>query len=449
MSLRASSRELFSPSSSSPRLKIKTKTTTNTSSSTSPSSQTYPRSILKNRDEGSPTNLTPSSPTRSSHGSESGQSKESKSSKTSKTSRTSKTSGPPQLEDYFKPEIEQIERVRKSSPQSSSSERRTKHKRESSEKSQSTPKSLEKAETFASLEPPMTYNQNKARLYIAIYHRNDLSTGRRRSMLGINAFRWAFIYATKDFSECYTLYMPSEPDTGSEDTVDVLRESIPRNRRLAVRFGRGVMATAGENFLGLVLLSKVPLDVSGQRITDELYKVPFTDTARSARWGNAAFATTAMQEVNESGGTYWSHTPASWFWSAVKRLRKWNKRIVPNTVEDLKARSLHFADKRLRAVEVVHSPLSMSTGTGTGTSSYDASRFSQKRARARAAKKGKKTKTQRVHWILNITDFGKPVAQPADLGDTWQKVLTRVFGEDTTIGVQERLRRLGLSKKQR
>lgn len=252
----------------------------------------------------------------------------------------------------------------------------------------------ERHETFSSLEPPMSYNQNKARLFLAIYHRNEISVGTTRDMLGVNAFQWAFIYASKDFRRCYKLYAPSGIPSNPPltDAVSLSHEPI-RPEEIIAESIRGPPSEG--NFLGLVLLSKVSVDVPLERIIDEILKVHLSTSSSSSNSG-------AIQP----------HTPATWTWAAVKRLRRMNRSLVPNAVDDLESRALRFADKRMRNV--------------IG-----------------------RAKRQRTHWILNITDLGKPVASPADLGDTWQKVLTKCVGEEVTLRVQRRMRRMGLTRKER
>ncbi|KAI5298126.1 hypothetical protein KEM56_004294 [Ascosphaera pollenicola] len=243
------------------------------------------------------------------------------------------------------------------------------------------------------------YNHNKARLFLAIYHRREISTGTPRTMLGVNAFKWAFIYASKDFSRCFKIYAPSgiSRDPPPDDAVTLVHEPIHPEEIVAEELGDvPSRAEEGEGFLGLVLLSKVSVDVPLERIVDEILKVRLSSSSSSAAANGAAH----------------THTPATWTWAAVKKLRRMNRSLVPNSVDDLEARALRFADKRLRCV------------------------------------RGEK-KRQRTHWILNITDLGKPVASPADLGDTWQKVLTKMVGEEVTVEVQRRMRRMGLTRKQR
>ncbi|KAI5285133.1 hypothetical protein KEM54_000800, partial [Ascosphaera aggregata] len=187
-------------------------------------------------------------------------------------------------------------------------------------------------ETFASLEPPMTYNRNKRRLFIAISHRNELSVNAPRNMLGVNAYRWSFLYASKDFTDCSKIYAPSPYTNGSEpsptEAISLTHEPI-RPEEIVAESLDGL--PKDENFLGLVLLSKVSADVPLARIIDELLRVRLTTTAPTS-------------------GRVVPHTPATWLWAAVKRLRRMSRSLVPNTVEDLESRSLRFADKRMRAI---------------------------------------------------------------------------------------------------
>ncbi|KAI5291915.1 hypothetical protein KEM52_000036 [Ascosphaera acerosa] len=310
-------------------------------------------------------------------------------------------------------------------------------------------------ETFSSLEPPMTYNRNKPRLFVAVFHRGAFSRRTARQVLGVNAFRWAFLYASKDFRNCFKIYapspfdgaaatppLPSFPRAGQHQHQPQLPRSPPPSQPSTLAllhepiYPQEIIAEplsgipADEAFLGLVLLSKVSVDVPLERIIDEILKV-------------------RLATVSPISGREVAHTPASWLWAAVKRLRRMSRALVPNAPEDLEARALRFADKRMRAVRVA-APAAAAAAAAAELGSRGAAAVVARAVVATASAVTAVAATAtRTHWILNITDLGKPVACPADLGDTWQKVITRLFGEATTVRVQHKMRQLGLTKKLR